>query len=303
MKNIIEFYYNLKIEKLHNKNDQYFFSIADKNFVFKPYDDDERKLQDIYYLNLQISPGGNFDKIIINKQNNLITKIDNIPYILILTSNKRTLSLPEISNISNNTNIDTRNIQNLERNGWETLWSNKIDYFEMQVEENKKKFPLIRESFDYFIGMGENAISYLVNTKKEERITIYDQKVIAHNNLYQSLYEPTNLILDHKARDIAEYIKLSFFNNNTNIFKQLDEYFYYNYYSKYGMRVLFSRILYPSFYFNLYEDIISEKIEEKELNKILDKTEEYETFLYDVYLYLKKYYDIPPIEWLKKQGF
>ena len=76
--------------------------------------------------------------------------------------------------------------------------------------------------------MGENAISYLVNTKKEVKPNFYDKKVLSHNNLYNSLFDPLNIILDHKARDLAEYIKLSFFNNNQNIFKELDEYFYYN---------------------------------------------------------------------------
>ena len=53
----------------------------------------------------------------------------------------------------------------------------------MQVGENYKKYPLIRESFDYFIGMGENAISYLVNTKTDVKPTFYDNKVPSHNNL------------------------------------------------------------------------------------------------------------------------
>ena len=149
--------------------------------------------------------------------------------------------------------------------------------------------------------MAENAISYLVNTKLELKPTNSDQKVVAHNNLMEPLTDPSNLILDHKARDVAEYIKLSFWSNNKNIFKELDEYFYYNYYSPYGIRVLFSRILYPSFYFNLYDEIIQGKKEEKELNKIINRITDYEIYLYNIYIYLRKYYDIPSIEWLKKR--
>ena len=87
-----------------------------------------------------------------------------------------------------------------------------------------------------------------------------------------------------------------------NIFKELNEYFYYNYYSLYGIRILFSRILYPSFYFILYDEIISNKKEEKELNKIISRINDYEVYLYNIYLYLRKHYDIPTIEWLKKRG-
>ena len=44
------------------------------------------------------------------------------------------------------------------------------------------------------------------------------------------------------------------------------------------------------------------KKEEKELNNIINRINEYEMYLYNVYLYLSKYYDIPEIEWLKKRG-
>ena len=85
--------------------------------------------------------------------------------------------------------------------------------------------------------------------------------------------------------------------------KELDDYFRYNVYSVYGIRVLFSRILYPSFYFDIYDDIISGKKNEKELNKIINKISEYEYFLYNIYLYLKRFYNIPEVNWIKKQGF
>lgn len=301
MKNIIEFYYNIKINKLHSKNDYYFFNINNNSFIFKPYYKDTRTAESIYYLNNILRGQIKLDNIIPNKYNNAITTIENTPYILIQTSNNKIITLPIISYISN-TKINNNNIKELERNNWEILWSNKIDYYEIQINENKKKYPLIRESFDYFIGMSENAISYLVNTKLETKPTIYDNKVPSHNNLSSSLYDPSNIILDHKARDVAEYIKYSFWNNNNNIFIELDEYFRHNYYSIYGIRVLYSRILYPSFYFDIYDQIINGKKEEKELNNIISRINNYEHFLYNIYLYLNKYYNIPEINYIKKQG-
>ena len=95
---------------------------------------------------------------------------------------------------------------------------------------------------------------------------------------------------------------MAFFNRNYNIFKELDEYFYYNYYSEYGIRILYSRILYPSFYFDVYDKIISGNAEEKALNKIINAIDDYESYLYSIQLYLKKFYNIPEIEWLKKRG-
>ena len=303
MKNIIEFYYNIRIDEIHNKDDYYFFVLNKNHYIFKPYFDDIDKILDIYKLNRLLSERTNIDNIILNRYGNPITKVNNSFYVLILSNNRNNFTLADISNMANVSDINNQPLNKLERNNWEILWANKIDYFEMQVHENAKKYPLIRESFDYFIGLSENAISYLVNTKREVSPTNYDMKVISHNRLNNSLYDPSNIILDHKARDVAEYIKMSFFNNNLNIFKELEEYFHYNYYSIYGIRVLFARILYPSFYFDLYDGIISGKKDEKQLNMIIDKINDYEIYLYNVYLFLKRFYDIPMVDWLKKTRY
>ena len=298
MKNIIEYYYNLQLVELQEKQNNYTFKIKNNNYILKEYNNNLDNINDIYTLNKYINNYYPIDKIILNKYNVPLTKVNNTYYILIKTNERKELKLSIISNLSN---IKLPEIKSLERNNWEILWSNMIDYYESQIGQNEKKYPLIRESFDYFIGLGENAISYLVNTKKEIQKEINDNKVLSHNNLYNSLYNPLNIIIDHKSRDIAEYIKISFFNNNKNIFKELDEYFFYNRYSLYGIRVLYARIIYPSFYFKLYDEIFREKKEEKELNKIINRINEYEIYLKDIYLYLNKYYNIPNIEWLKKQ--
>mgnify|MGYP004454218509 FL=1 len=298
MKNIIEYYYNLQLVELQEKQNNYTFKVKNNNYILKEYNNNLDNINDIYTLNKYINNYYPIDKIILNKYNAPLTKVNNTYYILIKTNERKELKLSIISNLSN---IKLPEIKSLERNNWEVLWSNMIDYYESQIGQNEKKYPLIRESFDYFIGLGENAISYLVNTKKEVQKEINDNKVLSHNNLYNSLYDPLNLIIDHKSRDVAEYIKISFFKNNKNIFKELDEYFFYNRYSLYGIRVLYARIIYPSFYFKLYDEIFREKKEEKELNKIISRVNEYEIYLKDIYLYLNKYYNIPSIEWLKKQ--
>lgn len=298
MKNILEFYYNLSLEEeILNRNGNYYFVINNNSFVFRPFYGNNNSIDDIYKLNNYLSNFSYIDKIILNKFNSPITKVKDILYVLILLKGNNNINPSIISNLAS---IDIPSFKSLERNNWEVLWGNLIDYYEMQIGQNEKKYPLIRESFDYFVGMGENAISYLVNTKKEVKPNFYDKKVLSHNNLYNSLFDPLNIILDHKARDLAEYIKLSFFNNNQNIFKELDEYFYYNHYSFYGMRILFARIIYPSFYFKLYDEILSKKKEEKELNSIIKRIDDYELYLSNIYFYLRKYYDIPMIEWLKK---
>lgn len=298
MKNIIEFYYNISLTTLEEHNSAYYFNITSGNYCFKKFTQNPNIINSIYNLNTYLNNLIPINKIILNKDNNPLTKINDTIYILLLINTSNQINLPTISNLSN---INIPQIKELERNNWEILWGNMIDYYETQIGQNEKKYPLIRESFDYFVGLTENAISYLVNTKKETKPNELDKKVISHNSLNSSLYDPTNIIIDHKSRDLSEYIKLSFFKNNQNIFKELDEYFYYNNYSLYGIRVLFARIIYPSFYFKLYDSILNTKIEEKALNNIITKLPEYETYLNNIYLYLRKYYNIPEIEWLKKR--
>ena len=117
-------------------------------------------------------------------------------------------------------------------------------------------------------------------------VTSHD--IINIDDTVYSIYNPLNIIIDHKARDLAEYIKISFFNDNFSIFEELDEYFKYNYFSFYGINLLISRILYPSFYFEKYDEIISNKENESSILKITSRTSEYEKYLQDVFSYFRK---------------
>ena len=294
MENIIEYYYNIKIDNIYKKNNNYILKSKNNTLILK-------EIYNINNINIiyNLSTNQNIDTILPNKENTLFTNINNKLFSLILIKRVSILTIPNISNLSNsNINI----VKELERNNWETLWSNRIDFIEEYISQNINKYPLIRESSDYFIGLSENAISYLINTKKEVPKDNYlDRKVISHISLSNSLYDPFNIIFDHKSRDIAEYIKYSFFINNTNIYKELDKYFRHNNYSLYGLRVLYSRIIYPNYYFNTVDKIINNELKEQHLNIIIDKVDDYLEYLYNIYLYLSKYYDIPLPLWIKKR--
>ena len=67
------------------------------------------------------------------------------------------------------------------------------------------------------------------------------------------------------------------------------------------MYILFSRILYPSFYFDLYDNIIIGSINEEDIIYITNNIDEYINYLYNVYLYLNNYYNLEEIPWLKKK--
>ncbi len=304
MKNAINFYYNLKPENVNNYNNYYYFYYNKYLYVLLLYNEDLKYINDIYNLNVSLlSLNIPIHQIIINKNNSIISLINNNYYILykILIKNyNRKINIKDINYL--NSIIITNNIDN----NWDYLWSTKIDYLEYQINQSGKKYPLIVESFSYFVGLTENAISYAKNATLELKKDYNNIGVITHkklniNDTLFNLYDPLNITIDYKIRDLAEYIKNSFFEDNFNIFNELNYYFKKNYLSIYLIRLLFARILYPSFYFNLYDDIISNKKEEKELLKITSRINEYEQYLYEIYLYLKKIYNIPEVEWLKKR--
>ena len=306
MKNAINFYYNLKPENVNNYNNYYYFYYNKYLYVLLLYNEDLKYINDIYNLNVSLlSLNIPIHQIIINKNNSIISLINNNYYILykILIKNyNRKINIKDINYL--NSIIITNNIDN----NWDYLWSTKIDYLEYQINQSGKKYPLIVESFSYFVGLTENAISYAKNATLELKKDYNNIGVITHkklniNDTLFNLYDPLNITIDYKIRDLAEYIKNSFFEDNFNIFNELNYYFKKNYLSIYLIRLLFARILYPSFYFNLYDDIISNKKEEKELLKITSRINKYEQYLYEIYLYLKKIYNIPEVEWLKKRRF
>lgn len=304
MKNNIMYYYNLRIDNITQNNNNYYFTINNDNYCFTIYTRDIKESDAIYKLNkYMLSSNILVHEIIPNKDNYVVTIINNIPYILykIYINKNKKLTINKLTYLSNYTyQVD----KILTRNNWNILWSNKIDYFEYQINQMGKKYPILVDTFAYFTGLAENAISYVKYTTLETQIETSDNPVISHrkiNNTIESLYNPLNIILDHKSRDIAEYIKLSFLNKNTNIYQELDSYFSNNYYSEYGLRLLYARIIYPSFYFDMYEQIIQGLRKESDLLNIVSLLDDYELYLKEMYYYLKKYHNIPEIDWITKK--
>ncbi|MDO5568500.1 MAG: hypothetical protein Q4G04_00105 [bacterium] len=302
MKNILEYYYNLSPTIINKKDEYYYFKLKNDTYYLVPYNNQE-EIKNIYEINiLMINSNILVHEIIINKNKEPFIFYNNRVYILYKTfiNPKSIITLNEISYISKiRINYSKQSI----RDNWPNLWSKKIDYFEYQINQFGKKYPIIVESFSYFVGLAENAISYVRNTMNEVLISNIDIGVISHKNLYINnpayhFYNPLNIIIDHQARDIAEYIKLAFFNDNKKIFQELSLYFTENKFTVYGIRLLYGRILYPSYYFELYEQILRNQKKEYELLKLISKISKYEQYLKDVYEYLNSLYTIPKVEWL-----
>ena len=62
--------------------------------------------------------------------------------------------------------------------------------------------------------------------------------------------------------------------------------------------MLYARLLYPTYYFDIYEKVIEDLKEESELLDIINKVDEYELFLKEAYFELSRMHKIEQINWI-----
>ena len=299
MKNTVNYYYNIRIDNLIKKDNSYYFYLNNNEYHLVKYNRPIEDIESLYKLNMQmINRGCLVHQIILNKDKSVITMINNEAYILLkICSKNKEIYLNDINYIQ----YMTYNIEydkTLLRTNWINLWCEKIDYYEYQINQLGKEYPILCDSLSYFIGLGENAISYLVNNIKENKkiLTVSHKRI--NNNSYD-FYNPLNFIIDDRVRDISEYIKNTFFNNKFNI-NELRMYLNYNNFNKEEYINLYARLLFPTYYFDIYDEIINTKTNENKIIPILDKIPEYEEFLVYIYKYIiyEKKVQIEPLEWL-----
>lgn len=294
MKNAINYYYNLYPENIHQTEKGYYFVINQTRYFLIKYIGDPKDIQKIYEMHLYLL-NQNFyiHPIVLNIQNQILTYINNEPYILMITiyyNNK--------INISDITSFIKIANSKIEIPNWGELWAQKNDYLEYQISMLGKKHPLIRESFSYYVGLGETAIQLVNSLEKVSVPLVYSHRRLGINDTWYDLYNPLNLTIDYQVRDIAEYLKSQFFNGK-NIEKDLTYYLNSAKLSTYEYMLFLARLIYPTYYFDLYEEVITDRANDEEIKKIISKVDDYETIIKKVYQYYKSFLPVPRIEWLE----
>ena len=294
MKNAINYYYNLYPENIHQTEKGYYFIINKTRYFLIKYLGDPKDIQKIYEMHLYLL-NQNFyvHPIVLNAQNQILTYINNEPYILMITiyyNNK--INIGDIISFLNfTTNKSTAP-------NWGELWAQKNDYLEYQISMLGQKHPLIRESFSYYIGLGETAIQ-LVNSLEKTNVTlVYAHRRLGINDTWYDLYNPLNITIDYQVRDIAEYLKSQFFNGR-DIETDLTYYLNNTKLSTYEYMLFLARLIYPTYYFDLYEEVITDRTDDEEIKKIISKVDDYEKIIKQVYQYYKTFLPVPRIDWLE----
>lgn len=298
MKKIINNYYNLYPDKIYKKekNITYFF-INNNKFNLVEID---RKKEDIeeqikisntlYYKNIKVNT------FIKNKKNNFITTINNKNYILLKINEyeETEVQLRDIINFDKSIVQKSGNMRENMINNWKL----RVDLIEKQVIEYNKEFPIIKKSINYFLGLAENAISYANNIKNEKN----EKVVLSHTRLrkklnIQTIYNPLLFIMDYNSRDVSSYLKMNYV-NETNILDELEEAIFNKEFTAFEINILYSRMLYPDYYFDEIEEIIYHRKNEEKIRKIIRNIKKYEKMLIELHIMLKKYINIEPVEWM-----
>ncbi len=307
MKETLEYYYGLDIESIEELDGKYHFKIENQDYFFVFYNRGIEELEDIINVsNEMVKKGINVHKILINRNNSFLTKVGEYNYILFAVSNlNEEYDIFDMVKISEKLVLNN-NKSNLYRNNWGTLWSEKIDYFEYQVRELSIEKDVVKNSFSYYVGMAENAISYVNNTNMKYGGDAY-RIVLSHRRVFYPNYKlnylnPLSFVFDLEVRDIAEYLKAMFFKKDISFcLDELSSYLKIRHLSLYEYQMLYARLLYPTYYFDVYESVMNKNGDEEQLVNIIKKCDSYEEFLKKAYLEISKYAKIDKIEWIINQ--
>lgn len=293
MKNVINYYYGFNISTIYQVNGIFYFTYLNNKYILKEFDREINEIYRLYTLNNILLKNNNyFHKIILNKNNLPYISVNNKIYVLVKLSNviNDKICIYDITAIKLNI---TRELSSLVMSDWYNLWIRKIDYLEYKIEHienNKKIIPI----YYFFIGMSENAVSLIKNSTDKLK-TDSDKLVVSHRRLDSDMniidyYLPLDLVIDHKVRDLAEYVKSTII-KNTFDYNLLDEYLNYANLSEYGYSLLLARILFPTFFFDNLENY--DYLYDFDIDK-------YISYLKDVYYIIKNRSNIELIDWLEK---
>lgn len=158
---------------------------------------------------------------------------------------------------------------------WQMRWQRRIDQLEayrvtlMQQEQPLREFDtLFIETFPYYLGLSENAIQYLVDAGIDAGVNPFDVRTLVfkrYNAQYIADTEfllPSEFILDHPARDLAEWVRYKLFDEQAG-FDEVRS-FIWDYHQRRSMNamdwnLLYARILFPIAYVEDIERYYSEE--------------------------------------------
>lgn len=262
MKDFIMYMYNLNDINVFKTKEKIYIKTKNKKYIFYKVYNEQRLRETNNILKNQTE----YYKIIKNINNEIITIYNGYQHVLLEVNNEYNIISTKIILKA----IDYENMS-INHSNWIKLWTIKNDYYDNLNTKNK----YINETKDYYIGMAENAIRFIkVNNIKNDQLTIcrlklFDEKL------------PTDVVLDCKEREIAEIIKYNFFNKNISHQKVIEE--LEPVINNYEIKKIIARLLYPNYYFDLYDQLLHNEEDTNKIKKVITKNKEYEKLIKEIY--------------------
>lgn len=303
---VIKYYYDIDVESYTMDNNAYVFNYNNKLFYFVLYQRTKEELSDIIQMSKELKENNIYcHDLIYTRFNEVIVIFKNREYILLKVRNDFYQEISSIDMHNINNRILVSGVKRRKYiNNWKELWQSKVSYFESQIRDYGKCREGILNTFSYYVGLAENAIQFisLINNKYFYNVT--DKLSFCHRRVFFPNYKlnylnPLTFVIDLEIRDYAEYFKSAFFGGE-DIKKEFVSLLKINKMSDYEYTMFFARLLFPTYYFDIYEKIIYNEVDEDKLIEIVKYRIKYEDFLKFAYDEIKKYTNMPIISWLVK---
>ncbi|WP_347548972.1 hypothetical protein ABFG93_15785 [Pseudalkalibacillus hwajinpoensis] len=170
---------------------------------------------------------------------------------------------------------------------WQVRWQQRMDQMESFREELKNQGQTLREfdewfieTFPYYSGLAENAVQYIVDAGIDSGTNPFEIRTLAFNRFSSSYHRssdslfPNDFILDHPARDLAEWIRFELFECDGDF--DTVRMFLWDYHerrtlSKMDWNLMYARLLFPLPYVEAVEHYYSDgnlKEKERSLNAV-----------------------------------
>lgn len=297
MNNWIKYYYDIDIVDYYQlKNNYLLLDKYDNYYLLYFYDKDKININ--YIINILSKVNINntlYYQIIYDRYNNIINNYENKEYILLKVKGliNDEINLNEI--ISNTYKV----IVNDKIIDLQSLWSKKVDYLEYQISQLAKEKREVIDSFSYFIGLAENAISILnINNinYSNARLSLVHNRIFFPNKSID-YYNSLNLMIDYKVRDLAEYVKEKLYSNK-DVSKDID--IILNNINNDEAIIFYARLMFPSTYFDAVENILLNNANENIIDNYIDMNKEYLYMLQETYYKINKKNHIVIPSWIIK---
>ena len=281
MENILNYYYDINVIDIKKYNYYYLITSDDEEeYLFNEIVNVSELKEIINYLN---NTNMLYHLLMLTKEQNITITYNDKEYALF--------------KVRDNDNLNIFSFSNLITKGkciWGTLWSNRVDYYLEQLKE-VVDINEIKYAMDYYISLAEIAISYFNNLEEiykssELTYTISHHITSSPVSKYE-LYNPSNMCKDLIVRDVAEYIKASFFEDiltNNEILNLIDRINLNEQLANYFL----VRLIYPSYMFKIYDKYIETKEIDRKFYDYMKKSREYERLLANIYNKLKLKFSI-----------